>query len=97
MPKLADQLQIEIDKADAKMREWKAQADQASAEGKKMYMEQMDELSQRRNQAMEQLSSLQEATSGAAGDMMNGAKSAFDRLRKALVSTESDRGNTMRW
>lgn len=97
MSSLADQLKLEIDKADAKIRELQAKAEQASLEAKQMYNDQMDDLGERRKQAAERLSCLQDATSGAAEEMMTGAKNAFERLRDAVVGTEGKRGNTERF
>jgi hypothetical protein len=80
-------LKSQIDQWNAQMSKWEA----LSQDVKNKYLQQLDELQVRRDEALAEVRRIQGASADAWGDMVRGAESAlkemreaFERARKAL-------------
>ena len=73
-------LKAQIDQWNAQMAKWEA----LSQEVKNKYLQQLDELQVRRDQALAEMRRVQGASADAWGDMMRGADGAFKEMREAF-------------
>jgi hypothetical protein len=73
-------LKAQIDQWNAQMAQW----EKASDEVKNKYLQQLDEVRVRREEAIEQMKRLQGASSEAWVQMMNGAETAFTAMQSAF-------------
>jgi hypothetical protein len=73
-------LKAQIDQWNAQMAKWEA----LSQEVKNKYLQQLDELQVRRDQALAEMRRIQGASADAWGDMMRGADGAFKEMREAF-------------
>ena len=73
-------LKAQIDQWNAQLAKW----DQASQELKNKYLQQLDEARVRRDEAMEEMKRLQQASADAWVQMMNGAETAFQAMQSAF-------------
>jgi hypothetical protein len=73
-------LKQQIDQWNAQMAKWEA----ASSELKNKYLQQLDEARVRRDEAVEEMKRLQQASSDAWMQMMKGAETAFAAMQGAF-------------
>ena len=73
-------LKSQIDEWNAQMAKWEA----LSQEVKNKYLQQLDEVQVRREEALAELKRIQDASADAWGQMMRGADSAFKEMRDAF-------------
>jgi len=73
-------LKAQIDQWNAQMAQW----EKASEEVKNKYLQQLDEVRVRREEAIEQMKHLQSASAEAWVQMMNGAETAFQAMQGAF-------------
>lgn len=74
------QLKSQIDQWNAQMAKWEA----LSQDVKNKYLQQLDELQVRRDEALAEMRRVQGASADAWGEMMRGAESAFKEMREAF-------------
>jgi lipid II:glycine glycyltransferase (peptidoglycan interpeptide bridge formation enzyme) len=73
-------LKEQIDQWNAQMAKWETM----SEEVKNKYLQQLDEVQVRREEAMQELKRVQGASADAWGQMMSGADTAFKEMRDAF-------------
>ena len=73
-------LKAQIDQWNAQMSKWEA----SSAEVKNKYLQQLDEVQVRRDEAIAEMKRLQNASADAWTQMMKGAESAFKNMQTAF-------------
>lgn len=73
-------LKSQIDQWNAQMAQWEA----LSQDVKTKYLQQLDELQVRRDEALAEMRRVQGASADAWGEMMRGAESAFKEMREAF-------------
>ena len=73
-------LKSQIDEWNAQLAKWEA----LSQEVKNKYLQQLDEVQVRREEALAELKRIQDASADAWGQMMRGADSAFKEMRDAF-------------
>ena len=85
-----------VKKMHAKLDEWnaeidklKAKADQAEAESRIEYQNQIEDLQDKRTEAKKKLSQVKEAGEGAWEDLKSGVQDAWDAMDKAVKSARS--------
>ena len=73
-------LKAQIDQWDAQMKKWES----ASQEIKNKYLQQLDEAKVRRDEALEEMKRLQNASADAWTQVMKGAETAFTAMQGAF-------------
>jgi len=82
----AQKLKAKIDEWNAEIDRLTAKAQQAEAEARMEYLEQVEEIRKHRDEARQRLKKLQEAGEGAWEDLKSGAEMAVDSMVQAVKS-----------
>ena len=79
-----NKLKAQIDKWNAEMAKWQAQAQNASKEHTERYAKQLEQFRGKRDEAMAELRRLQQASTEAWTEMMKGAENAMKSWQEAF-------------
>lgn len=87
-----EKLKAKIDEWDAKIKEMRAKADQAQAESKIEYQQQVDQMETKREKLSDQLEQIKQAGGEAWKDIAAGADRALDELRESFEKAKAKFG-----
>ncbi len=87
-----EKLKAKIDEWDAKIREMRAKADQAQAESKIEYQQQLDRMESKRDELRGQLDQIKQASGEAWKDIAAGADRALDEMQESFEKAKAKFG-----